>query len=207
MIKISTSILSSKDRINSIQKLNNTNSDYIHIDVMDNIFVPNYQFPLEEIKELSKYSSKPLDIHLMVANPKKYINSLYIKNIYNITIHIEINKDIDSIIELIKEKNCSVGLAIKPNTPLNLIDKYLKKVDMILIMSVEPGFGGQKFIENTTERIKYIRNKNKNIIIEVDGGINNETIRKIKDIANIAVVGSYITNKEDYEEAINNLKN
>lgn len=207
MIKISTSILSSKDRINSIQKLNNTNSDYIHIDVMDNIFVPNYQFPLEEIKELSKYSNKPLDIHLMVASPKKYITSLDIKNIYNITIHIEINKDIDSIIELIKEKNCSVGLAIKPNTPLNLIDKYLKKVDMILIMSVEPGFGGQKFIENTTERIKYIRNKNKNIIIEVDGGINNETISKIKDIANIAVVGSYITNKEDYEEAINSLKN
>lgn len=207
MIKISTSILSSKDRINSIQKLNNTNSDYIHIDVMDNIFVPNYQFPLEEIKELSKYSNKPLDIHLMVANPKKYINSLDIKNIYNITIHIEINKDIDSIIELIKEKNCSVGLAIKPNTPLNLIDKYLNKVDMILIMSVEPGFGGQKFIENTTERIKYIRNKNKDIIIEVDGGINNETISKIKDIANIAVVGSYITNKEDYEEAINILKN
>ena len=207
MIKISTSILSSKDRINSIQKLNNTNSDYIHIDVMDNIFVPNYQFPLEEIKELSKYSNKPLDIHLMVANPKKYINSLDIKNIYNITIHIEINKNIDSIIELIKEKNCSVGLAIKPNTPLNIIDKYLKKVDIILIMSVEPGFGGQKFIENTTERIKYIRNKNKDIIIEVDGGINNETISKIKDIANIAVVGSYITNKEDYEEAINNLKN
>lgn len=207
MIKISTSILSSKDRINSIQKLNNTNSDYIHIDVMDNIFVPNYQFPLEEIKELSKYSNKPLDIHLMVANPKKYINSLDIKNIYNITIHIEINKNIDSIIELIKEKNCSVGLAIKPNTPLNLIDKYLNKVDMILIMSVEPGFGGQKFIENTTERIKYIRNKNKDIIIEVDGGINNETISKIKDIANIAVVGSYITNKEDYEEAINILKN
>lgn len=207
MIKISTSILSSKDRINSIQKLNNTNSDYIHIDVMDNIFVPNYQFPLEEIKELSKYSNKPLDIHLMVASPKKYITSLDIKNIYNITIHIEINKDIDSIIELIKEKNCSVGLAIKPNTPLNIIDKYLKKVDIILIMSVEPGFGGQKFIENTTERIKYIRNKNKNIIIEVDGGINNETISKIKDIANIAVVGSYITNKEDYEEAINSLKN
>lgn len=207
MIKISTSILSSKDRINSIQKLNNTNSDYIHIDAMDNEFVPNYQFPIEEIKELSKYSSKPLDIHLMVANPKKYINSLDIKNIYNITIHIEINKNIDSIIELIKEKNCSVGLAIKPNTPLNLIDKYLNKVDMILIMSVEPGFGGQKFIENTTERIKYIRNKNKDIIIEVDGGINNETINKIKDIANIAVVGSYITNKEDYEEAINILKN
>lgn len=207
MIKISTSILSSKDRINSIQKLNNTNSDYIHIDVMDNIFVPNYQFPLEEIKELSKYSNKPLDIHLMVVNPKKYINSLDIKNIYNITIHIEINKNIDSIIELIKEKNCSVGLAIKPNTPLNLIDKYLNKVDMILIMSVEPGFGGQKFIENTTERIKYIRNKNKDIIIEVDGGINNETISKIKDITNIAVVGSYITNKEDYKEAINILKN
>lgn len=207
MIKISTSILSSNDRIESIKKLNKTNSDYIHIDVMDNIFVPNYQLPINEVKELEKYTNKLFDIHLMVEDPEKYINSLNIKNIYNISIHIEINKDIDKLINIIKNKGYSVGLAIKPNTPLDLLDKYLDKVDMILIMSVEPGFGGQKFIDNSIDRIKYIRNKNPDILIEVDGGINIDTIDKIKYISDIAVVGSYITNNNDYQKAINNLKN
>lgn len=207
MLKISTSILSTKNRIKSIEQLNETTTDYIHIDVMDNKFVPNYQFPLNEIKKLAKFSNKLFDIHLMVQEPEKYIKELNNKKVDSITIHIEISQNIDSLIRLIRSYGIEVGLAIKPNTNLNRLNKYIEKVDKILIMSVEPGFGGQKFIENTTERIKYIRNKNKDIIIEVDGGINNETISKIKDIANIAVVGSYITNKEDYEEAINILKN
>ena len=207
MIKISTSILTSNNRIESIKKLNNTNSNYIHIDVMDNIFVPNYQLPIDEVKELSKQSNKLFDIHLMVEDPEKYINSINFKNIYNISIHIEINKDINKLINIIKSKGYSVGLAIKPNTSLELLDKYLDKVDMILIMSVEPGFGGQKFINNSVDRIKYIRNKKPDILIEVDGGINIDTIDKIKYISDIAVVGSYITNSDDYQKAINNLKN
>lgn len=207
MIKISTSILTSNNRIESIKKLNNTNSNYIHIDVMDNKFVPNYQLPIDEVKELSKQSNKLFDIHLMVEDPEKYINSINFKNIYNISIHIEINKDINKLINIIKSKGYSVGLAIKPNTSLELLDKYLDKVDMILIMSVEPGFGGQKFINNSVDRIKYIRNKKPDILIEVDGGINIDTIDKIKYISDIAVVGSYITNSDDYQKAINNLKN
>lgn len=207
MIKISTSILTSNNRIESIKKLNNTNSSYIHIDVMDNKFVPNYQLPIDEVKELSKQSNKLFDIHLMVEDPEKYINSINFKNIYNISIHIEINKDINKLINIIKSKGYSVGLAIKPNTSLELLDKYLDKVDMILIMSVEPGFGGQKFINNSVDRIKYIRNKKPDILIEVDGGINIDTIDKIKYISDIAVVGSYITNSDDYQKAINNLKN
>lgn len=207
MIKISTSILTSNNRIESIKKLNNTNSSYIHIDVMDNKFVPNYQLPIDEVKELSKQSNKLFDIHLMVEDPEKYINSINFKNIYNISIHIEINKDINKLINIIKSKGYSVGLAIKPNTSLELLDKYLDKVDMILIMSVEPGFGGQKFINNSVDRIKYIRNKKPDILIEVDGGININTIDKIKYISDIAVVGSYITNSDDYQKAINNLKN
>ena len=207
MLKIATSILSSKDRIESIKKLNNTTTDYIHIDVMDNIFVPNYQLPSNEVNELSTISNKKFDIHLMVEDPLKYIKELTCNNIYNITFHIEINKDIDKLISIIKDKGYNVGIAIKPNTKIEVLNKYLNKIDMILIMSVEPGFGGQKFIETSTDKITYIKEHAPNILIEVDGGINKETINKVKDTTDIAVVGSYITNSNDYQEAINNLKN
>ena len=205
-MKISTSILSTNDRFKSITKLNNTSTDYIHIDNMDNKFVPNYQLPINEVNQLGEYTNKPFDIHLMNIDPEPFINNLKVDNIISITIHIEIDKNIDKILSLIKEKGYQAGLAIKPNTDLNLIDKYLNKIDKVIMMSVEPGFGGQKFIENTVKKIKILREKSKDLIIEVDGGINNETINYIKDYADIAVVGSYITNKENYEEAINNLK-
>ena len=174
---------------------------------MDNIFVPNYQLPVEEVNELGKYTKKPFDIHLMVEDPKSFINKLAVKNIDCITIHLEINDNLDEIIELIKSHNYQVGLAIKPNTPLELLDKYLDKIDRIIFMSVEPGFGGQKFISNTIFRINKFRSKQKNITIEVDGGINDEVIKKLKYIADIAVVGAYITITNDYQEAINKLKN
>ncbi len=206
-MKIATSILASTDRIASIKNLNETNTDYIHIDVMDNKFVPNYQLPINEVNMLSKYTKKPFDIHLMVENPFKYIENINLSNTICITIHIEITKDITNIIKLIKAKHIEVGLAIKPKTDLNLLDKYINEVDKVLIMSVEPGFGGQKFINETVDRIKEVRKKRKDIIIEVDGGINDKTINKIKDIIDIAVVGSYITNSNDYNKAINNLKN
>ncbi len=205
MIKIATSILNANDRIESINKLNNTKTDYIHIDAMDGKFVSNYQLPVNEVNELGKISKKPFDIHLMLENPKPYIEALNIENIDTITIHIEI-ENIDNLIKLIKEHGYKVGIAIKPKTDINLIDKYLNNIDKIIVMSVEPGFGGQTFIESTIDRIKDIRKKNKNILIEVDGGINDKTILKIKNNTDIAVVGSYITSKENYQEAINNLK-
>lgn len=207
MLKISTSLLSTKNRIKSVEQLNETTTDYIHIDVMDNKFVPNYQFPLNEVKKLAKISNKLFDVHLMVEEPEKYIKELNIKNVDSITIHIEISQNIDNLIRLIRSYGIEVGIAIKPNTNLNRLNKYLEKVDKILIMSVEPGFGGQKFIDNTVNRITEIRNKKADILIEVDGGINDETIDKIKYISDIAVVGSYITNNENYQEAINKLKN
>ena len=208
MIKVSTSILSTKDRIESIKKLNATTTDYIHIDAMDNIFVPNYQLPVEETNKLAKYSKKKLDIHLMVEDPIQYINKLDTnKLINNITFHIEINEDIDKVIDLIRQKGYHVGIAIKPNTNMKDLDKYLDKIDIVLIMSVEPGFGGQKFIKETITRIKYLRNKKTDILIEVDGGIDDKTTKDINLICDIAVSGSYIINNDNYQKAINNLKN
>ena len=207
MIKIATSILNSEDKIESIKKLNNTNTDYIHIDVMDNEFVPNYSLPVSVVNELSKYTNIPFDIHLMVNNPEDFIKNLTAKNTICITIHIEINKDLHNLIKLIKSYNYQVGLAIKPNTNINTLDEYINEIDKVIVMSVEPGFGGQKYIENSTNRCIEIKEKRKDIILEIDGGINNDTINKVKDIVDIAVVGSYITNNTDYQKAINDLKN
>lgn len=204
-MKISTSILSSKTRVETIKKLNNTTTDYIHFDIMDNIFVPNKTFSIEEIKEYAKVCNKKIDAHFMVEDPISYLEKLKEVNFNNVTIHIEI-ENVDYIIKYLKQKNIKVGLAIKPNTDINLLDKYIDDIDLILVMSVEPGFGGQKFIENTPNRIKDIKKKikNKNILIEVDGGINNETI-KLVDV-DIAVAGSYIINNDNYQQQINKLK-
>lgn len=207
MIKISTSILSSKNRIDSIIKLNNSNSDYLHIDVMDGIFVPNTQMKIEEIKEFETVSKKPLDVHLMTVNPEMYIDNLKNKNIEYITIHIEIDKDINDIISKIKKLGYKVGISIKPNTKTECLIPYLDKIDLVLIMSVEPGFGGQEFLPNSLEKVQEIRKMKKDITIEIDGGIKDTNIDEIKKYVDIAVVGSYIINSQDYNQAINNLKN
>ena len=207
MIKISPSILASTNRIDSTYKLNNTNADYLHIDVMDGKFVNNTQFPLEEILEIEKISKKKLDIHLMVEDPEQYINHLDNKFIKYITFHVEINKDIDNIISKIKNLGYKVGISIKPSTSINSIIQYLNKIDLVLIMSVEPGFGGQQFMPESLDKADSIRSINKNILIEIDGGIKDTNINIVKQHVDMAVVGSYITNHHDYNEAINNLKN
>ena len=205
MIKVSTSILTCNNRIQATEKLNKTNTDYIHIDYMDGIFVDNKEFTIEEIKTLSKISTKKLDIHIMAENPEPIIQELKDLNIEYITIHYEINKPLDKIINLIHNQGYKCGISIKPKTdPKNIIE-YLKKIDLVLIMSVEPGKGRQKFIPDVLNKIKEL--KQNNLIIEIDGGINDTNIEELKNIVDIVVVGSYITNSSDYNKQINNLKN
>ena len=202
-MRLSVSILNSKDKINMIK----TKISYIHIDVMDGLFVSQKSLPSDEIIKLSPFSSKPLDIHLMVENPMYYIERIKeLPNIDNITIHLEINKDIKNILNKIKEYGFKGSLAIKPNTDINLLVPYLDIIDRILIMTVEPGLGGQPFLENSPNRIKEIKKliKDKNIELEVDGGINNQTINKVKDV-DISVVGSYITTSDNPAQRINDL--
>ena len=207
-MQISTSILNSNNREESIKKLNFTKTKYIHIDVMDGLFVEDTQFTIDEIKKINSISKKKLDIHLMVENPLAYINKCENLNIKYITFHIEVEKNINGIINKIKEIGYKVGVAIKPDTNINVLTPYLDKIDLILVMSVEPGKGGQQFIENTIDKVKELRkiidNNKYKVQIEVDGGINNEIIQKIKE-ANISVVGSYITKSDNYKEQINKL--
>ena len=210
-MKIATSILNSKDRIKCVQELNRTPIDFIHIDVMDGKFVDNKSFnTINEISAINIISNKKLDIHLMVDNPKEYIKELSNMNIEYITFHAEISKKIDPIINQIKKLGYKVGIAISPNTKSDILKPYLEQVDLILIMSVEPGKGGQKYLNSTKEKIKevkeLIKNSKRKIIIEVDGGINNLTITKIKG-ASIAVIGSYITNSDNYYKKISIIKN
>lgn len=206
-MELSVSILKSKDKKEMAKLLNNSNSTYTHIDVMDGLFVSQKNFRVEEIKELSTLSKKKLDVHLMVEDPITYIDNLSdLSNIEYITIHLEIDKDIKKILTQIKSHGFKAGLSIKPNTDIKLLLPYLDYIDLLLVMTVEPGYGGQSFLPSSPKRLEEIKNitKNYNIKLEVDGGINNITIKEVPD-ADIAVVGSYITKSEDPISKINSL--
>ncbi|MGN1311579.1 MAG: ribulose-phosphate 3-epimerase [Bacilli bacterium] len=206
-MKLSVSILNAKDKEKTIKELNKTDISYLHIDVMDSIFVSQYSFSYQEVIELSSLSEKKLDVHLMHNNPLSYIEKIKdLKNIEYITIHLEIDKDIKYILNKIKDYGYKRGLSIKPNTNIDKIRPYLDDIDLILVMTVEPGYGGQPFLEDSPNRIKEIKRliQDKDILLEVDGGINNETLSLVKE-ADIAVVGSYITTSDDPISRINNL--
>lgn len=196
-MKSSISILSSKNRLEYINELNHTDCDYIHVDVMDGKFVPETNFNLNETKAVNYVSNKLLDIHLMVDNPINFINNYKGYKIEYITFHVECGKDVDKIINKIHKMGYKAGLSIKPKTDIKEIEKYLSKIDLILVMSVEPGKGGQEFIKDTGKKVKELRkliDDNKyDIVIEVDGGINDETVKLIPD-ADMVVIGSYLLN-------------
>ena len=205
-MEISLSILSCNSIEDAINKVNNTNTDYLHLDVMDGMFVPNTSYSIEEIKYIISNSNKKIDAHFMVNDPIKYLNELKEYNLEYFTIHVELD-NVKYLINKVKENKYKVGLSIKPNTDIKVLKEYLDNIDLILVMSVEPGMGGQTFINSTVDRISEIKNLigNRNIKIAVDGGINNNTIKLINN-ADIAVVGSYITNSTNYQEKIDILR-
>ncbi len=206
-MELSVSILNSQDRKEMVKLLNKTNITYIHVDVMDGIFVSQKTFNIKEIRTISQVSDKKLDVHLMVENPLLYIENIKdLTNIEYITIHLEINKDIKEILTKVKSYGFKTGISIKPNTNLELLLPYLEYIDLLLVMTVEPGLGGQPFILSSPNRLKEIKKliQNYNIKLEVDGGINNHTIKEV-ELADIAVVGSYITSSNNPIDKINSL--
>jgi len=204
---ISASFLSIKENLKeNIQKLDNTTIDMLHVDIMDGVFVPN-KTDNNEIKKVLNNTKKEKDVHLMVNDVKKYIDDFKIINPTYITFHYEALDNIFDTIRYIKSLNIKVGMSIKPNTKVEDIIPYLPYLDLVLVMSVEPGLGGQKFIENSIDKINYLfelrKDNNYHYLIEVDGGINDITCNYcIK--ADILVIGSFITNG-NYQEQINKI--
>ena len=217
-MEISTSLLSVKkeDIIQTIYNLEVAHTDYFHIDVMDGRFVENDTSETMRIycEYLNQITNVPIDLHLMVTNIKEYVDSYSIFNPNIITFHYEACKDdteVDKYIEQIKGRECKVGLAIKPNTDIEKIVKFLPKINLLLIMSVEPGKGGQKFIESTVEKIKKAKTKIDELgldtELEVDGGINLENSKEIKEAgATMLVSGTTIISSKDYSYTIKKLK-
>ena len=206
-MEISVSLLKESNIDEAIEKLNTTNASYFHLDVMDGNFVSNTSYSISQIKNMIKKCNKKIDAHFMVNDPIYYLDKLKEEKIENFTFHVELD-DVESIINKVKECNFKVGLAIKPNTNINVLNRYLDKIDLILVMSVEPGYGGQKFLPSTISRLNDIKSLigNRNIKLAVDGGINDDTIKLLNDV-DIVVVGSYITNNSDYQEQIDKLLN
>jgi ribulose-phosphate 3-epimerase len=205
-MKVSVSILSSVLKGQDIvKKLDKSNADYIHIDVMDGKFVENKTWMFSEIKKISSYSHLPLDVHLMVENPKKYIEDYALLNTNDIIFHYEAVKNINDMINYIKGYGLKVGIAINPDTDVNVLFPFLKDLDLVLVMSVFPGASGQLFIEGTLKRIQMLKEEilrqNVKTIISVDGGINDETALLCKDAGvNVLVSASYI-----HKDIINNI--
>jgi ribulose-phosphate 3-epimerase len=207
-IKISPSILSADfsklgDAVIALEK---AGADYIHLDVMDGHFVPNITIGPEIIKGLRPLTKKVFDVHLMISPVDNFINDFADAGADIITFHPEATQNVTETINLIKKRNKKVGISLKPNSPIELIEKHLEDIDLILIMSVEPGFGGQKFMPKVLSKLKEIKriltNKKLNVDIEIDGGINFENCRAAKDAgANILVSGSTI-----FKENSGNLK-
>lgn len=211
MVKISASLLSARDNLEkTIEEINNLDIDYIHLDIMDGKFVPNTSFTYEEIKTIVSSINKPLDVHLMVKDIDEYIYNYAMLNTEYITFHYETIHSLKTI-KKIKDYGIKCGIAIKPNTNIEEIYDLLPYIDLVLVMSVEPGKGGQKFIDGSQDKIKKLKDKIKSldlhVVVSVDGGINDTTAELCKASGvDILVIGSALTNSDNKREFVNNVK-
>lgn len=212
-IKVSPSILAAdfgniERECNLIDK---SDADWFHLDVMDGIFVPNISFGMPVVKAIRKMTSKPLDVHLMITEPERYIEKFIEIGSDIISFHIEATNKLEENISLIKSKNVKVGIAINPDTPIDSLIDIINKIDLVCLMGVFPGFAGQKFIKNTFDRLKELKkliiDNNSKALIEVDGGVKADNYMELRSLgADVLVAGSYIFNSKDYKEVIKELK-
>lgn len=195
-----------------IEMLNRSEADWIHVDVMDGVFVPNISFGFPVINAVKKYATKPLDVHLMIVDPDRYLKAFKDAGADGIMVHYEACTHLHRTIQAIKDLGCRAGVALNPHTNVSLLEDIITDVEQVCIMSVNPGFGGQKFIDNTYKKIKQLRTlaeyHNPELYIEIDGGVDVKNAAKLIEAgANVLVAGSSVFSSEDQLEAISALKN
>lgn len=197
--KLSPSILAADFSVlgEQIRAADEAGAQYIHIDVMDGVFVPSISFGMPLIESIRKVTEKVFDVHLMIVEPERFVKEFARCGADSITFHLEATEDAEELIDQIRELGIRVGMAIKPRTPISAVKKYLNKLDMLLVMTVEPGFGGQKYIPESTERIRQVRHMAQELgaelDIQVDGGITADNVQTVLDAgANVIVAGSAV---------------
>jgi ribulose-phosphate 3-epimerase len=193
------------------KRLNQSEADYVHIDIMDGIFVPNISFGFPVTKAVQKHSEKPLDFHLMIERPDEYLDQCIESGAAIISVHWEACRHLHRTLAAIREKGAKAGVAINPHTPVKVLETILPHADLVLIMSVNPGFGGQKFIPETVSKVSELKGMadqlNPNLLIEIDGGVNLQTGKALVEAgANMLVAGSFVFKSEDLSTTVSNLK-
>ena len=212
-LKIAPSLLAANfsDLRADMDMINRSEADWLHLDIMDGVFVPNISFGFPVLKHVAKLCHKPLDVHLMIVSPEKFIPEVKALGAYMMNVHYEACPHLHRVVQQIKEAGMKAGVTLNPATPVSLLADIIRDVDMVLLMSVNPGFGGQEFIPHTLEKVKELRTligrTGSSALIEVDGGVNDETAPLLVEAgADVLVTGSYVFKSPSPEETIHSLK-